>query len=182
MIFGDPNKFAILMDYVPLWSSEGGYKNGLFHFIVDGKFFPTYASVATLSGDISCLSDDNALITVPENEYLFKADKLDSFSKIMNAMLPNLLDPDAEVSDDFKGDYRYQASTYNLENDTCYVFSVGFMESVRILAAKVSYLDSNDTEGYEWRNYNNLEVYEVILFKDEVHGIVSEVKEKYELI
>ncbi|WP_145557819.1 immunity 42 family protein [Yersinia aldovae] len=182
MIFGDPNKFAILMDYVPLWSSEGGYKNGLFHFIVDGEFFPNYASVATLSGDISCLSDDNALITVPENEYLFKADKLDSFSKIMNAMLPNLLNPDAEVSDDFEEDYRYQASTYNLENDTCYVFSVGFMGKVRILAAKVSYLDGNDTEGYEWRNYNKLEVHEVILSKDEVHHIVSEVKEKYELI
>lgn len=83
MIFGDPNKFAILMDYVPTWSSEGGYKNGLFHFIIGGKFFPDYASVAALSGDISCLSYDNALITVPENEYLFKAEKLDSFSKIM---------------------------------------------------------------------------------------------------
>ncbi len=182
MVFGDPNKFAILMDYVPIWSSEGGYKNGLFHFIIDGKFFPDSANVATLSGDISCLSDDNALITVPEDEYLFKAGKLDSFSKIMSVMLPNLLDPDAEVSDDFEADYRYQASTYNLENDTCYVFSVGFMGEIRILAAKVSHLYGNDTEGYEWKNYNNLEVYEVILSKDEVHRIVSEVKAKYELI
>ncbi|EDJ9214638.1 hypothetical protein GFJ52_21240 [Salmonella enterica subsp. enterica serovar Bareilly] len=182
MIFGDPNKFAILIDYVPIWSSEGGYKNGLFHFVINGKFFPDYASVATLSGDISCLSDDNALITVPEDEYLFKAEKLDSFSKIMSAMLPNLLNPDAEVSDDFEADYRYQASTYNLENDTCYVFSVGYMGQVRILAAKVSYLYGNDVEGYEWKNHNNLEVHEVILSKDEVHRIVSEVKAKYELI
>ncbi|CNJ54327.1 hypothetical protein HB991_18600 [Yersinia mollaretii] len=182
MVFGDPNKFAILMDYVPLWSSEGGYKNGLFHFIIDGKFFPNYASVATLSGDISCLSDDNALISAPEDECLFKANKLYAFSKIMNLMLPNLLDPDAEVLDDFEEDYRYQASTYNLENDACYVFSVGFMGEVRILAAKVSYLDGNDTEGYEWINYDNLEVQEVVLSKDEVQRIVNEVKEKYELI
>lgn len=182
MVIGDPNKFAILIDYIPLWSIDNGYKNGLFHFIVKGQMFPSSASVATLSGDVGCLSDDNALITTPENEYLFKMNKLDAFSNMMNTMLPNLLNPNVEVPDDFETDYSYQASTYNLENDSCYVFSVGFINEIRILAAKVSYLDGNGNDGYAWKNYNNLEVQDVILTKSEVHHIVSEVKEKYQSI
>lgn len=182
MIFGDPNKFAILMDHVASWDLDGGYKNGLFHFVVAGGIFPSYASVATLSGDVGCLSDDNALITTPENEKLFNMNKWDAFSNMMNAMLPNLLDPCAEVPDDFETDYRYQASTYNLENDACYVFCVSFMNKIRILAAKVSYLSGNDTDGYEWKNISNIEINEVILPKGEVHYIVSEVKKKYQSI
>lgn len=182
MIFGDPNKFAILMEHVALWDLGGGYKNGLFHFVVAGRVFPSYASVATLSGDVGCLSEDNALITTPENGKLFNMNKLDAFSNMMNAMLPNLLDPSAEVSDDFETDYRYQASTYNLENDACYVFCVRLMNKVRILAAKVSCLSGNDIDGYEWKNFDSIEVHEVILSKDEVHHIVSEVKEKFQSI
>lgn len=97
-------------------------------------------------------------------------------------MLPELLFPDSEVSDDFEASYLYQASTYNLENDACYVFSIGYMGEVRILAAKVSYLYGNDYEGYEWKNHNNIEVNEVVLSKDEVRRIVSEAKAKFELI
>lgn len=176
MIFGDPNKFAILMDYVPDWSVGSGYKNGLFHFIIIGKMFPSYASVATLNGDLDCLSDDNALITTPESEDLFKMDKLEAFTEMMNVMLPNLLYPDAEVADDFETDYRYQASTYNLEGDSCYAFAVKFIDEVRILAAKVSYLYGNDIDGYEWINYSNFEIHEIILPKSEVYQIVSEVR------
>lgn len=182
MVFGDPNKFAILIDYVPLWNIDSGFKNGLFHFIVEGEMFPSSASVATLGGDVGCLSDDNALITTPEDENLFKMNRLDAFSSMMRAMLPGLLDPNVDVPDDFETDYRYQASTYNLENDSCYVFSVGFMDEIRILAAKVSYLDGNDNDGYEWKNYDVFKVYDVILTKKEVHHIVSQVKEKYQII
>ena len=56
------------------------------------------------------------------------------------------------------------------------------IESIKVIKGGASYLYGNDAEGYEWKNHNNLEVHEIILSKDEVHRIVSEVKAKYELI
>lgn len=179
MIYGDPNKFAILMDVVPDWTLDNSYKNGLFHFIIDGKFFPDSAGVATLSGDISCLSEDNALLSPPEDNALFNMDKSLAFPFMLKVMLPALLEPDSDIPDDFETDYKYQASTYNLEDESCYVFAVGSEGKIRILGAKTSYLSGNSQDGYEWKNYDDLNVYEAILLKEDIYKIVNDVKTQY---
>ncbi|WP_157953023.1 immunity 42 family protein [Limnobaculum parvum] len=182
MVFGDPNNFAILMELVPPWSLEDNYKNGLFHFIIDGKLFPDSAGVATLSGDVSCLSEDNALLSPLEDSILFSLDKIEAFSTMLRAMLPTLLDPNVDVPDDFETNYSYQASTYNLEDNACYVFAVSSGDEIRILGAKTSYLSGNDIDGYKWINCEHLDVAEVILQKEEVHKIVNEIKMQFTLI
>lgn len=50
MVFGNPQKFAIMTELIPSWTSPDSYKNGLLHFIIDGEFFPNTAKVATLGG------------------------------------------------------------------------------------------------------------------------------------
>ncbi|UYA60674.1 hypothetical protein NAL19_2557 [Pectobacterium sp. F1-1] len=182
MIFGDPNTFAILMEPVPVWSEDAGYTNGLFHFIINGKLFPDNASVATLDGDISCLSEDNALVTATEDKELFMADKHIAFTAMLNKMLPELMNPDANIPDDFVTDYRYQASTYNLENNMCYVFAVSHNSKLRILAAKTSYLLGNDSDGYQWENFMTLDVQEIILPCDEVQKIIFSTRNFYKEI
>ncbi|MCT4706364.1 immunity 42 family protein [Enterobacteriaceae bacterium H16N7] len=179
MIYGNPNKFAILMDIVSDWTLDNSYKNGLFHFIIDGKFFPDSAGVATLSGDVSCLSEDNALLSPPEDNVLFNMDKSLAFSSMLKVMLPALLEPEADIPDDFETDYKYQASTYNLENESCYVLAVGLEGKIRILGAKTSYLYGNAQDGYEWKNHDVIHVYEVILLKEEIYKIVNDVKAQY---
>ncbi|WP_315710993.1 immunity 42 family protein [Brenneria uluponensis] len=182
MIFGDPNEFAILMDVVPAWTSGDSYKNGLFHFIIDGRFLPDSVGVATLSGDISCLSDDNALLSPPEDNALFNMDKFKAFSTMLKVMLPTMLEPEEDVPDDFETSYKYQASTYNLEDGSCYVLAVSSGDKVRILGAKTSYLSGNNIDGYEWKNYDHLNIYEVILSKERIRKIVNDVKNQYTLI
>lgn len=182
MIFGDPNEFAILIDVVPTWTSDDSYKNGLFHFIIDGGLFPNSVRVATLGGDINCLSNDNALLSPPEDNVLFNMDKLKAFSTMLKVMLPTMLEPEVDVSGDFETDYKYQASTYNLEDDSCYVMAVGSGDNIRILGAKTSYLSGNDVDGYEWKNYDYLSIYEIILPKDKIRKIVSDVKMHYILM
>ncbi|PQQ30505.1 hypothetical protein C6H68_26025, partial [Photorhabdus luminescens] len=51
------------------------YRNGLFHFCIDGKLYPNSAKVATLGGDILCLSDGNALALPVENNNIFNMEK-----------------------------------------------------------------------------------------------------------
>lgn len=182
MVFGDPNKFAIVMELIPCWTVEGSYKNGLFHFIVDAKIFPTWLKVATLEVDILDLTDNNGLITTSDNEKLFYTDKRETFIELMNKMFPDYLNPDIEIPDDFNEDYSYRVSTFNLENDACFVFAVGFKEEIRILAAKTAYLYGDDIKGYKWQDYDkfNINVAEIILPKTEVRQIINDVKTYYD--
>lgn len=180
MIFGNPHKFAILLDCVPEWSLENGYKNGIFHFVIDGALFPSETSVATLGGDLYCMLEGNALLNPREDHELFAMNRLEAFAKMLNAMLPSVLNSDFDVPDDFESDYGYQASTYNLEDNSCYVFAVGCGDKIRVLGAKVGFLSGNDADGYKWTRYQHIDVHETILLKKDVVTIVNKVKSYYE--
>ena len=79
MIFGDPHKFAILAKEIPEWTVEGSYINGLFHYIVDSKFFPDYTVVSALGTDIGVHLSENS-------DLLFNMPKEEAFAKMLNAM------------------------------------------------------------------------------------------------
>lgn len=177
MVFGNPNRFAILMELIPCWTEEGNYKNGLFHFIVEAKIFPAWANSSTLSGDILCLEKkNNALIAMPENKELFFMDKEMAFKKLLDAMLPEKLNPDFEYPDDFEEDYTYYAGTYNLEDGGCYVYAIGFEENIRILGARISSLIGNSIDGYDQINRDKFNIAEIILPKAEVKQIIHDTK------
>ncbi|SFD28950.1 immunity 42 family protein [Pragia fontium] len=174
MVFGDPNHFAILIEYLPQWSEvQGSFKNGLFHFCIDGRMYPDSARVATLGGDISCLSNGNALVLPITSEDIFNMGKKEAFFFLLGTMLPERVDPEIEVSDDFVTSYQYQASTYNLEDDCCYVFAVSFKDMIRILGAKLSTLSGDGDIGYHWIDINDPHISDVILKKEIVKDIVD---------
>jgi hypothetical protein len=179
MVFGDPNRFAILIEYVSEWSDDSNYKNGLFHFCIDGKLFPNKARVATLSGDIFCLSDGNALTTPVENKTFFEMGKSDALSSMLKTMLPERVEPDKEIPDDFVTSYEYQASTYNLEDDYCYFFAVSMGSKIRIVGAQLSTLKEDSNAEHHWEDVLNPDIVEIYLDKHEVKKIIDSVINYY---
>ncbi|MFJ7282257.1 Imm42 family immunity protein [Pseudomonas sp. NPDC099000] len=175
MIFGDPINFAILMKYIPQWSQNGSYKNGMFHFIIDSAIFPEVAGVATLGGDVGCVKSDNALFRPVDDFELFHMDAKSAFLLMLEGMLPARLG--VEVDEGFVEDYRFQASTNNLEEFGCFVFAVGFKNEVRILGANLNCLSS---EGDVITGLELIKVSEAIISKEKVLEMVAGVVKEYE--
>lgn len=180
MIYGDPLKFAVMVEKLSCWTAGGSYDNGLFHYIIDGVIVPDKAGVATISGEIFCLSSENSLVSFPENSELFFLSKDEAFKFMLDSMLPGFLDCEQEVF--IEGNeqrYKYQASTYNIEDNGFYVFSVSSGETVRILGAKVSEL-FQDVKGHgEWRDVRPINVCETFVSKQYVKCLVEEVVNEY---
>lgn len=176
MVFGDPNNFGILIEKISIWSAENGYENGLFHFCIDGELYPPRAKVASLGSDVFYLSDDNALISLPVENEIFSMDKKEAFFSMLRLMLPDLADPEVDVDESFVSSYLYQASTPNLEEDSCYVFAVSNGQDVRILGAKLSELIENEAGEYFWEDKRDIQVKEAIINKSELISIVNQAK------
>ena len=164
MLIGNPYTFAILIDPVSLWCGNGGHINGVFHFYIDGEMFPPGLRNATLGGDVFCLEKDNALKTAPENASLFCMPKQDAYFYMLGRMLPEMVSEESEIGDDFETDYTYNATTYNMDDDCCFVFAVRNGGLLRILGAKVCrqhYDEKNDC--FEWVKIPDPEIKEVFI-------------------
>ncbi|MCX2545954.1 immunity 42 family protein [Pseudomonas sp. COW5] len=175
MIFGEPTKFAILMDCVTPWNVEGSCQNGIFHYIINSNFFPGAAQVATLGGDVHCLQTENALTNPVEDLSIFNMDSKKAFILMLEKMLPEKLG--GEVQDGFVEDYRFNAGTYNLEGFECFVFAVACGSKVRLLAADLSCISY---EGDEVLGIDAITISEVVLERSWVAGVVKNVIDKYE--
>ncbi len=175
MIFGEPVKFAILMDCVPQWSVDGNYQNGLFHYIINSNFFPGTAQVATLGGEIHCLQTDNALTNPVEDLSIFNMESKSAFILMLGKMLPEKLG--GEAQDGFVEDYRFNAGTYNLEGFECFVFAVACGSKIRVLAADLSCIGYEDDAVF---GIDAITVSEVVLERSWVAGVVKSVVDKYE--
>ncbi|MEN6080852.1 immunity 42 family protein [Chromobacterium piscinae] len=168
MIFGDPNNFAVWVDYIPQWSADGGYRNGVFHFLMNRVIFPQNSSVATLSGDLYCLLN-GALIKPVCDESLFLMPASEAFVFMLRSMLPELVGTDELIADDFVSTDLYEASTYNLEEGGCYVFAVEHDGLVRVLGADVRMVEKL---GFKWEDG----VVEVFVEKEQLRYIISSVE------
>lgn len=98
MISGDPHKFAILIKSINQWSSDD-FINGMFHFCIDGYFFPEEIRTSTLWIDVESLRN-NALINFPENQKLFEKEKNEAFNNLLSMISPQLIN--IEEPDDFE--------------------------------------------------------------------------------
>ncbi|MCW2474018.1 MULTISPECIES: immunity 42 family protein [unclassified Symbiopectobacterium] len=176
MIFGDPNRFAILIEYIPEWGD--GYKNGLFHFCVKGSIYPDKTKVATLGGDVFCLSDGNALTSPVNDINLFLMDKGKAFYTMLETMLPERVKSKEKIHDDFITSYRYQASTYNLENDCCFFFAISNGNNIRVVGSKLSILKEG-ANGLHWVDVSEPYIVDVILDKDEMNRIIKSAIDYY---
>lgn len=174
-VFGDPNRFAMIIEALPQWTSEGGYSNGIFHFVVDQNIFPPTVRVATLSADICCLGEGNALHDLPENQLISGMPAPQAFYEILRTMRPGYVMDEDDVPDDFISDYTYQASTYNLEEGGCYAFAVADGPRVRILAA-----DVHRSEGSMLENSGSWpDVSEVWIERWELASIIEAVRQEF---
>ncbi|MBX7276949.1 immunity 42 family protein [Pseudomonas sp. ERGC3:05] len=91
MIFGDPHNFAILVQYLPEWGDSLS-KNGVFHFCVDGYFFPEEINSSTLWVDICSLLDSaNPLCFFQEDKDIFEKDARSAFVHMLGMVSPELI-------------------------------------------------------------------------------------------
>lgn len=172
-VFGDPNRFAVMVERVEHWTAPGGHQNGVFHFIVDQAIFPRSMRVATITADVGSLVAMNALVDHPEDERVIGMSPEEAFAELLGNMLPWMVKGEDDIPDDFVTDYTFQASTYNLEDAGCFAFAVASGDQVRILAADTSDLAQNgDGRG---RAVSELMVSEVWIGKLELAGIIASV-------
>lgn len=162
MIFGDPFRFAILIQRIPEWSNAD-FNHGLFHFLIDGEFLPSDARASTLWVDVySLLSDTNALFSLRENKALFELEAAEAFKKI-HAMT----DPE------------FQAATENIADAGYSVFAVSSGENVRVLGARHGVLRQNGDRPV-WVELADYDVKEAILSKNEIKEILTRVARYFE--
>lgn len=142
MIFGNPYEFAILVEAVTEWSLNS-YRNGLFHFFIDGKMFPDNVEISSLGADLCELLNSSALLTPSENSEIFHLDKLEAFSVMRRLTNPDF-DEILESSDLLSNSYLYHASIAHIDDRRMKVFCVRYGDECRILGAKTAELVERD--------------------------------------
>ena len=175
MIFGNPAVFAILIEYIPLWGDDT-YKNGVFHFCIDGFFFPAEISDSYLYVDVSeLLSERHPFISFPEDKDLFEGEKSDSFEIMLRMVYPSMFE---DIPDDVSESYLYKAATTILEDDGYIVFAVTYGDMVRVLGAKISERKRDVvSERNVWHDIDTPDIKEVFLNKSEVSEMIKEINE-----
>jgi hypothetical protein len=98
---------------------------------------------------------------------------------MLKTMLPERVEPDKEIPDDFVTSYEYQASTYNLEDDYCYFFAVSMGSKIRIVGAQLSTLKEDSNAEHHWEDVLNPDIVEIYLDKHEVKKIIDSVINYY---
>ncbi len=176
MIFGNPAVFAILIEYLPIWS-ENSYKNGMFHFCIDEFFFPDQVCVSCLGVDVfELLSEDHPFVSFPENKGLFEGEKSNSFEIMLRMAYPGMFEED--IPDDFSASHLYRASTQILEDAGYFVFAVTYGDMVRVLGTKMTELKRDEVSGRNvWHKIDTPDIKEVFLNKSEVSEMIKEVNE-----
>lgn len=170
MIFGDPHRFAILIQHIPEWGNDS-FKNGVFHFCIDGFFFPEEIRTSTLWVDVLSLDESNPLISHKEDENLFKMNASDAFNVMLGMISPELIG--LEEPDDFEQSYAYQASTENINDFGYAVFAVCNTDKIRILGAKHSELRENENGTNQWGRITTPNIKEATISKEEIIKIIS---------
>lgn len=172
MIFGDPYKFAVLVEHIPEWSGRG-FKNGLFHYFIDGELFPDKVATATLNVEVVFLGENNSLVAFPENREIFEATKEHAFNVMLGMISPELVDPDAQVPDEFEPSYIYLAATPNSSDAGFYSFCVAHGNIVRVVGAKISSKKRDNLGNLIWVDENPMHVQEAFLSKGEMREIIE---------
>ena len=136
MVIGNPNKFSIIVDVIPEWSSDG-FVAGLFYISIGGFLFPDNIVNTTLNGELYSFfkNSSSSLLTRPVNVELFGEKKLIAYKKLYSLAFPDFGDDDGNF---IENNYLYFCDFKELQNHGCYIFSVSDGKNIRILGAKNS--------------------------------------------
>ncbi|MFP1764036.1 immunity 42 family protein [Lonsdalea quercina] len=173
MVIGDPNKFAIVIDVVDEWSTNG-FVSGIFYISIDGCLFPKDLLNTTLNSEIYIFFENeiSSLLTKPVDIELFEEDKLTVYKRLLDITFP-------EISDDVESfpenNYLYSCGFNEIENAGCYLFSVSNGEQVRILGAEVVKDGTVNRDG----SVCELSVCEVFISIAELDSIIQKFRRYY---
>lgn len=72
MIFGNPDKFAFLIERMPEWE-DSTWINGIMFVLVNGKIYPAEIRTTTFNSELpDLLRDDSAFVHPVENQKLYR--------------------------------------------------------------------------------------------------------------
>lgn len=97
MIFGNPYKFAFLVERIPEW--EGSWINGMLFVIVNGEVYPKDVRTTTFNSEFSdILSTNSAFINPVDNKELYGKRETELFSYVADVTYPHSFDHDNDYS------------------------------------------------------------------------------------
>lgn len=127
MLFGNPDKFAFLMEKTPEWCANG-FVNGLLYVYVNGEMFPKELRTTTLSSDLLGLPN-YAFAKLPEDEQLFTLPDNKLFEELRRLRYPAWFADNKEADED----YRFDIELSELGDCGYHIFAVSSKENVRII-------------------------------------------------
>lgn len=162
MIFGNPDKFAFLIEKVPEWCD--GFVNGLLYIYVNGEMFPKKLYTTTLS-DVWSLFD-YAFTNPPKDEWLYALPDDELFAELRRLRFPEYFTDDEDEDEDYRYDieydYRYDIEYYEIGDWGYNIFAVSGGENVRIL---IGHWENSDN--FELVNSSEISLEEFTRLRDE---------------
>lgn len=163
MIIGDPYKFAVMFDIVKEWNVSLSDENGFFALCIDGKLFPNIVINACVFSSVYDVIE--SLNSIPVNEEIYEMEKEKAFMSLYELVYP-------DFDNDRDNDYRYLISTSDLTDLRYLVFAVEGKGKIKLFATKTEYNFEEERDIFD-----NLEITEIILEKDEINRIIIQLEE-----
>ena len=158
MILGNPYKFAIIIKTIKEWNIDETFCNGVLLFCVDGNIYPKEICNATLNSEINPLKEQ--LENIGINNKIFNMIKEEAFKQIYDTTFPE--------DWDLENDYQFDITPTSLSDNNYYIFAVSNGIQVRILAAKLKYI-----EEFSRHMLKNVNIDEVFISVQEMKEIVE---------
>lgn len=127
MVFGNPDRFAFMIEKIPEWSA-GGYVNGLLYVYVNSEVFPKEHRKTTLSSDLRGLPN-YAFVKPPIDERLYALNDVALFEELRQMRFPSQFSDNKDADDD----YRFDIELRELSDCGYHIFALSDGQNVRVL-------------------------------------------------
>lgn len=153
MIFGDPYKFAFLIERIPEW--EDDWINGIMFVSVNGEVYPKNMCTTTFNSELpDILGADSAFLNPVNDKKLFDKKKSELLSYMANVTYPQ-----NEGNDN---DYRFLIPFHEINDSGYHFFILSDGDHIKILVGK-------------WKNGNIKFIDKTIISVREYNEIKSQI-------
>lgn len=161
MLFGDPEKFALVIEKIPEWSDDT-FTNGLLYVFVNGEIFPKELRNTTISTNL-CFLMDSAFVNLTTDRRLYLLPDKELFAKLRALRYPDWFGDGGDKDEDC----RFDIDLYELSDAGYDIFAVSDGKGVRVL---IGYWE--DSERFELVNSVEMTI-------DEFARVSGELSEYY---
>lgn len=133
MLAGNPDTFAILVERVTEWDTEG-CTGGLMHFYIDGKVYPRKPRVTPLNTELPHLfaESGSAFVRPKVSRKLYELNGKKLFRMLRRMRYPSYYGDDKEADED----YRFDVTLDQAAHARYHVFVVTDGQNVRLLIGR----------------------------------------------